>query len=108
MIEPWFSQQVAPWFAFLALFASFSFLERYVKQGRHRTLVMTTFGLCAGVGGIFLAVAVIAKLSGQPGYVVFPFALSGVVMIYAYVDALLRARRQYTEVEMRKMAAGDL
>ena len=107
-MNAWFSPEIAPWFAFLAFLSVFSVLERYAKQGRHRTLVMSAFQGLFAFGCLMATVAVLAWAVDQPRYVIFVFALCGAVIVPAGAASLRKLRLLYEEAELRKTVAHDL
>lgn len=86
MMTPWFSLETARWLAFLSLFSLFSLLSYFIKQGRHRRVVTWVLALCATTGVVLLALAIIANMAGQPGHVVFPLGVAGVVMSTVFLQ----------------------
>lgn len=108
MSEPWFSQELARWFSLLSLLALLSLLEPAAAKGRHRRAVMATYSACVAVGVVLLAAAAFATSVGQPAHVVRALALSGGIITFVFVGAVVQMRRTYTEAELRRTVAGDL
>ena len=107
-MNAWFPPEIAPWFALLSFLSVLSVLDRYARQGRYRTLVMSTFQGLFAFGCFMAAGAVLAWMVGQPGYVVYTFALCGAVIGPVGAGKLWQLRHLYEEAELRKTVAYDL
>lgn len=108
MIEPWFSEQVAPRFAFLSLIALFALLAIPAQRGRHRQLVMAGWNAVLAFSGILLIAAVLGWSLGQPRYVVFSIGFSGLLVGFVFLVMKKAVVAGYRETELRKTIAQDL
>ena len=108
MMEPWFTPETGRLFAMLSLLAFAATLEPLARQGRARGAVMTIFAACVGLGLALLALAAVAGAIGQPGYVVRPLIVGGLVVALPFTAAFAEVRRIYNEAELRKTIASDL
>jgi hypothetical protein len=108
MSTEWFDQHTAVWFCYLSLFSLVSVLGYFVKQGRHRMLVTTAFGVCAGIGVLLLGASIIAAMTDQPRHVIFPFAFSGAVIGSVFAVTLTGLRGRYTAAELRRVASKEI
>jgi hypothetical protein len=108
MMEPWFTPETERLFSMLLLLAFTATLEPLARQGRARAAVMTTFASCIGLGLALLALAAVAAESGQPGHVVRPLTIGGLVVTLLFATAFEEMRRIYNQVELRKTMASDL
>ena len=108
MIDPWFSQEVSRYFAFLSFLAFGAVLTVFAKRGQHRKVVMATGAALTAVGAVLLAAGLGAALTGQPRFVTGPLLLSGLVVTTVCIGGLIDLRRLYAEAELRKISASDL
>ncbi len=107
-MEAWFSPQTAPWFSFLSLFSLLACLSECARKGLYRSRVMMTYWAALGFGIAFLLGAGTAFLLHQPKYVIFPLALTGIVITSAMSFGILGIAREYRKTEMRQSIAQDL
>jgi len=107
-MTPWFSVEVAPFFSLLSLLAVVSVLERYAKQGRYRSAVITTYAAGVGLGGLLVLAALVALVLGQPRYVQGTLAFTGSIVGVVFATAIRQVRRAYTHAELRRTVATDL
>ncbi len=108
MTTAWFEPGVAIWFSFLSLFSLLSVLGPFAERGEHRKAVVGAFKGALGLGVVFLALTGAAALAEQPGYVIVPFLVCGVVLTAVFASTLPGIHRAYQQAEHRKMAAKDL
>ena len=108
MMEPWFTPETGRLFAMLSLLAFTATLEPLARQGRARSAVMTILAACIALGLALLAMAAVAGAIGQPGYVIRPLIVGGVVVTLPFSAAIAEARRIYNQAELRKTIASDL
>jgi hypothetical protein len=107
-MNAWFGPDVAVWFSFLSLLAVTAALAPLAQRGKHRSLVLGTFGGGLVLGVAFLAVGGLALLLDQPWYVPFPFLVTGIAATSAFAGGLRGARRAYQAAEERRILAKDI
>lgn len=108
MTDPWFSAELAPYFAFLSLLALLAYLQPMAECGRNKTLVLGCYlGATAGALALLLLGAV-AAVAGQPAHVTHTLVLSGglTALLLAYYD--YKMIRLYRDAEYHRTVAGDL
>ena len=108
MPDSWFSVQTAEAFQWLALLSFFALLGPYATLGRRRTLVFAIWLTLLAFGCVCLAAAIAALALGQPGHVIKPLAVSGVVITVIFAGLYGTLRRAYQEAELRRMQAQDI
>jgi len=107
-VSEWFSPETAKYFSFLSLISLMALMSYWVKQGRHRALVVGSFIASIAFGGALLAGAAIAWIVDQPVWVVRPMALSGFVIMLVFAATLGSIRKGYEESEQRRIIAKDI
>lgn len=107
-MDSWFSEESSRAFAYLAFLSLFSLLGPYAVRGRRRKLVLGVWAALIGFGVLSLCAAIVAWRVGQPGFVVRPLAVSGVVITVIFAGFYRTLRNAYQEAELRKIAARDL
>lgn len=107
-MTPWFSAGTAQSFSYLSLLSLIGVLQIFVDRGRYRGMVTAVLAAGAALSAVLLALTAIAAVAGQPGYIVFAFALSGVVMGAVFGGVLLSLPGQYTKAELRRIVAKDI
>jgi len=108
MADSWFSAETAQAFQWLALLSFFSLLGPYAALGRRRKLVTATWLILLAFGCVCLVAAIAAVVVGQPGHVIKPLAVSGVVITVIFAGLYGTLQRAYQEAELRRMSAQDL
>lgn len=94
-VDPWFMREHAVLFAFAALASLLYLLERHAQRGRYMIPVL---GACLAVllaGAAALVGAIAAHSTGQPGYVTFTLALTGVLVIFCTTFGTFRFVQLY-------------
>ena len=104
----WFSPQVGPWFSLLSLLSLYSCTAPWISNGRHKTLVTGLYFAAIGLGLVFLGLGLVAKLLDQPGHVVGPLLLFGIVITVVFVSVMPAIFKGYAAAEQRKMVARDI
>jgi hypothetical protein len=107
-VNEWFSPETAKYFSFLSLLSLMAMMSYWVRQGRHRSLVIGSFIVSIVFGGVLLAGAAVAWSLEQPAWVVRPMALSGFVVTIVFAATLGTIRRGYEESEQRRIVAKDI
>lgn len=108
MMDPWFSQEVAPWLALLSLFSLLSYSLKWAQKGLHRELVMNAHKGTVVLGVILLVVGSAAYFIGQPYWVWFALILAGGLLSGLMVWNMSQIAKVYEEAELRKTIANDL
>ena len=75
--------------------------------GKARRFVVAMLATLVGVGVLSLVAGLIAVALGQPYAVHYPLLLCGIILAAVCGGNLPKLRRQYEQVELRKMAAMD-
>jgi hypothetical protein len=78
------------------------------SRGRARVFVLTTLALMAGTSVLLLLAGALAWMRAQPYGVYYPLLLVGLLGIVIPLGLLPAIRRQYQDVELRRMQALDL
>ena len=107
-MNAWLAPEIARWFSFLSLLSILAVLAPVAQQGKYKTLVTAVYAAAVAVGLGFLAVTGVALFTQQPGYVVFPLLLVGVVVSIVFGATFPVMRRAYRDAEDRKIAARNL
>jgi len=107
-VNEWFSPETAKYFSFLSLISLMALMSYWVRQGRHRALVVGSFLASIILDGVLLAGAAIAWFFEQPVWVVRPMALSGFVITLVFAATLSSIRKGYAESEQRRIVAKDI
>jgi uncharacterized membrane protein len=107
-MDSWFSEEVSRSFAYLSLLSLMALLGPYAVRGRRRRLVFGVWAALIGFGVLCLCAALAAWWVGQPGFVVRPLAVSGVVITVIFAGLYRTLRLAYQEAELRRMTARDL
>jgi hypothetical protein len=108
MMEPWFAPETGRLFTMMSLLAFAATLEPLARQGRARTVVLTTFASCIGLGLACVALAAVGAAMGQPRYVIGPMIAAGLAVTLPFAAGFAEMRRIYGEAELRKTVASDL
>jgi CHASE2 domain-containing sensor protein len=108
MTHQWFSPEDAIWFASAGVLSLTALAAPVIARGRHKRLIVGTWGVTIVAGMLLLVAGVIAVLEGQPGHVVVPLMATGVIMAVGYGISLLFVLRAYRIAEHRKVAAREL
>jgi len=104
----WFEPDAARWFAFFSLVSLLALTAPLAERGRYKAWVVGADATAIVLGLVLLGLAGIAALGQQPGYVIRPLLISGLVLTVvcaAVVPVLLRA---YRDADHRRIAAKDL
>ena len=107
-MEPWFSQDAAARFAFLALLSLFALVAIPAERGRHRGLVMAAWNAVLVLSAIMVGVAVLGWAVGQPGYVIRATGFSGLLIGAVFLGLRKVVVSGYREAELRKTVAKDI
>lgn len=107
-MDSWFSEEFSRAFTWLALLSVFAWLGPYSLRGRRRKLVMTICLALLGFGIVCLGAAIVAWGVGQPGFVIRPLAVSGVVITAVFAGLYRTLTQAYQEAELRRIVARDL
>lgn len=107
-MNDWFSPETAQYFSFLSLMSLMALMSWWVRQGRHRSLVIGSFIASIVLGAGLLAAAAIAWFVDQPGYVTGPLALSGAVITGVFAATIRNVRSSYDEFDQRRIIAKDI
>ena len=108
MIEPWFTQQIAPWFSLLSLFSLLSFTHTWAQKGQHRSLITGAYRLVVGLGILLICLGLIALVQSQPRWVWAALLLAGGLLTPLMAWATRQVMQLYEEAELRKSIANDL
>lgn len=108
MIEPWFDAENARYIALVAFSALVALLSPFITKGIHRNLVYSVWFVFAGIGVILLSLALVAHLTGQPGYVAETLFKGGISLTVAFSGSFIGVFQGYRDAELRKIAAHDL
>lgn len=77
-------------------------------RGRARSAVLGTMIGVAVIGVGLLVTALVAWQQGQPRYVIYPFALCGLVMTFVVTPLIPVIRMRYRQAEARRLEAEEL
>jgi hypothetical protein len=78
-----------------------------VSRGRARKFVLGTALVLTALGGVLLVAGIVAMVLSQPYAVSFTLLLMGTILTLAFGALFRRARRAYSEAELRRMRALD-
>lgn len=110
-MEPWFDREILRYLV-VAIALGFglpgALLQHWAERGVHKTIAMTISIIGGGLGGIALILAVVAKATEQPDYVVTLFFVSGVVVFAAYLGTIPETLDIYRKSELNRSLAKDL
>ena len=107
-MNAWFAPETARWFSFLSLLALLALVAPLAQQGKYKTLVTAVHAGAIALGLVFLAVTAVALFLQQPGYVVRPLLIVGVVVTVVFGATFPVMRRGYRDAEDRKIVARNL
>jgi len=107
-MEPWFSQDAASRFAYLALLSLFALVAIPAERGRYRGPVMAAWNAVLVFSAIMVGVAVLGWTLGQPGYVIFATGFSGLLIGVLFLALKRVVVSGYREAELRKTVAKDI
>ena len=108
MIEPWFSQELAPWLSLLSLFSLLSYCNVWAQKGRNKELVLTLYKGSVALGVLLVLAGGMALLNGQPYWVWFSLLLAGGLLGGIMMWGTYQMIKVYEEAELRKTIASDL
>jgi hypothetical protein len=108
MSAPWFSTDIAPFFSMFSLLAVLAMLEPYAQRGIRRTLVLSSWLVAIGAGGVLLLAAAVGAAVDQPAHVVRTLTLTGALVAAGFAFQLPEILRLYRAAELRGTIARDL
>jgi hypothetical protein len=79
----------------------------FAARGKARQLVIGTMAALGALGVVSLVAGVVAVFDSQPYAVTGPLFLSGGILVVLMVVLMPNVKRQYAQVELRKMRALD-
>jgi hypothetical protein len=107
-MDPWFLPETARYFSFFSLLSLMALMSFWIKQGRHRHLVIGSFYTSIGLGVAFLLAALVAWRVGQPEHVSGALAMTGLVIAVVFAATLPVVYKGYAEADQRRIIARDI
>jgi len=108
MTDAWFSQEFAMnlvWFALLALLA---LLKIFAQRGLFRRTIISVWTGAIAFGAVCFGGFMAGLIVGQPGFVLLPLSVIGVVVTVSFGATLKPLRNTYWEAEARRTVAQDI
>ncbi|MGD2168502.1 MAG: hypothetical protein PVF63_10375 [Gammaproteobacteria bacterium] len=107
-MEPWFMPDAARYFSLLSLLSLMALMSFWIRQGKHRRLVIGSFLASIALGVAFIVAALFAWNAGQPEYVISALAMTGFVITGVYCATMPVVYKGYSQADQRRMIAKDI
>lgn len=107
-MESWFSTQTAQLFSFFALLSLLALMATWVKQGKHRNIVMGSYWTSIGLGVAMIVGALVAWISEQPSHVIWTLAWTGMLITGIFCATMPGIIKGYQKADQRRIIARDI
>lgn len=107
-MNAWFSPDAAPYFSLLSLMSIMALMSHWIRQGKHRLLVIGSFFASIGLGVAFMVGAFAAWILGQPEYVISALAMTGFIITVVFCATMPVVYKGYSQADQRRMIAKDI